>query len=188
MAASSQIIQPARTPVNKFHPVDHFVAYTGSVTTTAIGHEVGYYFYPTKAGVVCTGVRFYWGTAGDSVNAHLWTDGVLTSTKAVTTVGTNAANTATFTSPVLLTAGTRYCVSVSNGTKYHWSATGKGIKGVLNAFFSPDYATAGASERYVLSGDIAYTWCVYASGGANTYPDTSLAEAAGIVAVEAVIA
>lgn len=123
---------------------------SGALSSQAANVSCGIRFYPTVA-CNCTGVRFYWMTTGGAktIKVSLWDD--VSARLTSTTIAVNATGTyeAFFATPVALTQGTIYRVTM-------WDAAGTAYtKATLSAFNA-----AGPTRPAVCGGG---TWVLYSS-------------------------
>lgn len=154
------------------------IAAGGATVTLDNGdYTGGTIFVPTRAGMTCTGLHFYWpGGASKTVKCSLWnTAGTRLQTVNVA-ASTAGIYTATWTSTETLTAGKHYRVSiwVNDSTKYVYLTSGN-----LSTYTASTFVIGDLNGKTIGPGVFRYQGG-YAAGDA--FPST--ADATNLYLVE----
>lgn len=151
-------------------------------------------FGATQAGHYCTGARYFWGSAGHTLEIALWNlaGSKLASVAATSVIGVQVS---TFATPVALTPGEAYCITtydnsgtynppsqpfkpeywyyggaaISGGT-YTLTDMSKFMPGVNSGYACPMWGPFICGQSYGGSGGVAN---VYGLGGGPPYTNTA---------------
>lgn len=129
-------------------------------------------FVPTQAGVVCSGVRFYWIVAtSKTVKCSLWNSSNTRLANVTVTVASTGTYIGTFSTPQTLTAGSVYRVSVwqDDGTKTTIATLSNSTAGQ----FIPELANSSPRPLYAGRG-VLYTSAIL-SGVGDVQPSATVA-------------